>query len=119
MSEADPSASKAPRPSVRPSFAENSKLIGNFGICLVYGVGAGNENAFPKTSVQMSSQLGGQSQLCESALAQRRAAYLPKLRELSANANVSVDQGVSQDGAFLFVDQQIGNGRHLLRLQRL
>ncbi|CAD5222791.1 unnamed protein product [Bursaphelenchus okinawaensis] len=76
-------SSTSPR-SVRPSFAEN-----------IYGEEA-------KTRVQMGSQI------CESALAQRRSAYLPKLRELSNAGNVSMDQTHSKcemgDISFVYAD---------------
>jgi hypothetical protein len=39
----------------------------------------------------------GGVQMCESALAQRRSAYLPKLRQLSSNVtNLSFEQNVSE-----------------------
>ncbi|CAD5232207.1 unnamed protein product [Bursaphelenchus xylophilus] len=81
--------SSSPR-SVRPSFAEN-----------IYG--AGNPSTEEsKARIQMGSQI------CESALAQRRAAYLPKLRELSNAGNVSMDQTHARsemgDIAFVYAD---------------
>lgn len=92
MENKKPDAPNSPK-SVRPSFAENSKKTLREWIIIlfsVYGAQQTGEGVTSRTSVQL-----GNTQICESALAQRRAAYLPKLRELSTANNQSQEQNVN------------------------